>query len=81
MYGTRLEARATRIEKAARMLHEYVAEHERMRHEEGRSLKTWHAEPDIRRGNASKECLLMQCRILRNELLSLAKMLEERAAD
>ena len=81
MTKTALEARACRIMDGVRVLCANVSEHERMRHEEGLSVKTWHAEPDIRRGNASKECLLMQCRILRNELLSLAKMLEERAAD
>lgn len=76
---TEIEQRAYLIRDNALALAANVERHEEIRladpFESGRA---WHARPNEYHGNATKDSLKMQIRILRNDLLELSDMLDEK---
>ena len=76
---TEIEQRAYLIRDNALALAANVERHEEIRLADPLEFgRAWHARPGEYHGNASKEPLQMQIRILRNELLALSKALDEK---
>lgn len=81
-YLTRLERKANVICSNAISLDENIERHETLRLAGRTELdRSWHASPYSYWGNASKDALKMQIRVLRNDLLELSHMLDEKEAD
>lgn len=76
---TEIEQRAYLIRDNALALAANIERHEEIRLASSIPVdRMWHARPGEYHGNASKEPLQMQIRILRNELLALSKALDEK---
>ena len=81
-YLTRLERKANIICSNAMALDANIERHEDIRLASVREVdRMWHARPNEYHGNASKDSLKMQIRILRNDLLELSDMLDEKEED